>query len=191
MFRALDRLPRQMRRRLAPVFLVLSIVALAAPLAGCGGSEEELDVKEGEPVEADHLSYNVVISRFLNPDDVEDSAYLVGQPEAPGGEAYFGVFIQVHNEGDEEVTIPQEFQVIDTLETAYGPVPSESPYALPLGEALGPDEELPEANSIAQDGPTGGSLLLFLIEESSTENRPLEFELPLPSGKVGTIELDI
>ena len=148
-------------------------------------------MKEGEPVEADELSYNVVISRFLNPDDVEDSAYLVGQPEAPAGEEYFGVFMQVHNEGDEEVTIPEAFRVIDTLETVYDPAPSESPYALPLGEALGPDEELPEANSIGQDGPTGGSLLLFLIEESSTENRPLEFEIPLPSGKLGLIELDI
>lgn len=180
-----------MRRRLAPALLLFAVVALAAPLAGCGSEEEELDVKEGEPVKADHLSYNVVISRFLNPDDVEDSAYVVGQPEPPPDQEYFGVFIQVHNDGDEEVTIPEAFRVVDTLDNTYDPVPSESPYALPLGEALGPNEELPEANSIAQDGPTQGSLALFLLEQSSADNRPLKFEIPLPEGKVGTIELDI
>ena len=46
-------------------------------------------------------------------------------------------------------------------------------------------------NSIAADGPTQGSLILFLIEEASTENRPLELEIPLPSGEVGVVELDI
>ena len=142
-------------------------------------------------MKADQLSFNVVISRFLNPDDVEDSAYVVGQPDPPPGEEYFGVFIQVHNDGEEEVTIPEDFRVVDTLDTTYEPVPSESPYALPLGEALGPNEERPEANSIAQDGPTQGSLVLFRLEKTAADNRPLKFEIPLPSGKIGTIELDI
>ena len=57
------------------------------PLAGCGDDEPELDVIEGEPIEADDVSYNVVISRFLNPDDTEDEGYLVGQPPPPPGRA--------------------------------------------------------------------------------------------------------
>ncbi len=180
-----------MRRRLAPALVVISILAPAAALAGCGAEEEHLEVIEGEPIEADHLSYNVVISRFLNPDDEEDSAYLSEQADPPAGEEYFGVFIQVENEGEEAVVIPEAFSVVDTLDTTYEPVETENPYALPLGETLEPGGELPVANSTADDGPTQGSLILFLIEEGSTENRPLELEVPLPSGELGTIELDI
>ena len=180
-----------MRRRLAPALVVISILAPAAFLAGCGAEEEHLEVIEGEPIEADDLSYNVVISRFLNPDDEEDSAYVAGQPDPPVDEEYFGVFLQVENDGEEAVVIPEAFRVLDTLENAYEPIETESPYALPLGETLEPGGQLPVANSTADDGPTQGSLILFLIEEASTENRPLELEVPLPSGEVGIIELDI
>jgi hypothetical protein len=178
-----------MPRRLA--FLLLALLALALPIAACGGDEEELDVIEGEPIEADEASFNVVLSRFLNPDDEEDEAYLVGQPEAPPGEEYFGIFMQVANEGDEPFTLPEEMSVIDTLGATYASLETESPYALPLGEEVPAGGELPVANSVAADGPTQGSLVLYLLEQASTENRPLELEIPLPSGKVGIIELDI
>jgi hypothetical protein len=171
---------------------LLSLLLLALPFAGCGGDEEEvLDVIEGEPIEADDVSYNVVISRFLNPDDEEDSAYLSGQPEPPPGEDYFGVFMQVENDRDETVSLPDEMRVIDTLDTVYDPLESDSPYALPLGAPIEAEGSYPVANSVAADGPTQGALVLFLVEQTSTENRPLELEIPLPSGKVGVIELDI
>ena len=135
------------------------MLALALPVAGCGGEDEELDVKEGEPVKADHVTYNVVISRFLNPDDTEDECYVVGQPEPPPGQEYFGVFVQLKNDGDEDITVPEAFRVVDTLDNSFDPLPSDSPYALPPGETLEPNRELPEANTIAQDGPTQGSLV--------------------------------
>lgn len=188
-FQALDRLPRQMARRITTALFAL--LALALPVAGCGAEEEELDVIEGEPIESDDVSYNVVISRFLNPDDTEDEAYLVEQPPPPPDEQYFGVFMQVANEGEEGVALPSEMTVSDTVGTEYEPLETVSPYALPLGSTLAPGEELPIPNSIAADGPTQGSLILFLVEEASTENRPLELEIPLPSGKVGVVELDI
>jgi len=178
-----------MARRI-PIAL-LALAALAVPLAGCGAEEEELDVIEGEPIESDEVSYNVVISRFLNPADTEDEAYLVGQPAPPADEQYFGVFMQVANEGPHDTTLPGEATVIDTLGNEYEPLETESPFALRLGAPLRAGMEFPRPNSVAADGPTGGNLILFLIEEASTENRPLELEIPLPSGKVGTIELDI
>ncbi|MGI9019570.1 MAG: hypothetical protein ACR2G3_02525 [Solirubrobacterales bacterium] len=178
-----------MARRLTVAFAAL--LALAFPLAGCGGEEEELDVAEGEPIEADDVSYNVVISRFLNPDDTADGAYLDEQPPPPPEQEYFGVFMQVANEGEEETVLPDELTVTDTLENEYKPVETESPFALPLGTILSPGEEYPEVDSVAFDGPTGGSMILFLIEEASTENRPLELEIALPSGKTGVVELDI
>jgi len=178
-----------MSRRLALALLALGLIAL--PLAACGGEEEELDVIEGEPIESDEVLYNVVISRFLNPDDEEDSAYLEGQPEPPPGEEYFGIFMQVMNESDVPISLPDDVTVVDTVETEYVPVETENPFALPLGEELPAGEELPVPNSIAADGPTGGSLILFLLQEQSTENRPLELEFRVPSGDTAVIELDI
>jgi len=188
-FRVLDRLPRQMARRTAPILLALLLLAL--PAAGCGSDEEELHVIEGEPIESGEVTYNVVISRFLNPDDVEDEAYVEGQFSAPPGEQYFGVFMRLINHGDEPVELPDEMTVRDTLDTVYEPLETESPFALPLGEMIQADGEIPVAGSIAADGPTGGALVLYLVEEASTENRPLELEIPLPSGETGIIELDI
>ena len=178
-----------MNRRILPGLLALAV--LAVPLAGCGTEEEELDVIEGEPIEADDVSYNVVISRFLNPDDTEDRGYLVGQPPPPPEQEYFGVFMQIENEGEEETTVPEEMTITDTLDNKYTPLETESPFALPLGAPLSPGEELPAPDSVAFDGPTQGNLVLYLIEEQSTENRPLELDIPLPSGKVGVVELDI
>lgn len=170
---------------------LVALLALAVPLAACGAEEEELDVKEGEPIEFEDVSYNVVLSRFLNPDDTEDKGYVEGQPPPPTNEQYFGVFMQIKNESEKEVTLPADVVITDTLDTEYHPLETESPFALELGETLPAGEELPEANSVAADGPTQGSLILFLIEEASTENRPLELEIPLPGGEHGIIELDI
>lgn len=179
-----------MCRRPVTALLALALAVLA--LAACGGEEEpELDVIEGEPIEFEDVSYNVVISRFLNPDDEEDAAYLEGQPPAPPGEEYFGVFMQIHNEGEETITLPEDMTVIDTLDTPYRPLESESPFTLELGAEVPPEGEVPVPNSVAADGPTQGSLVLFRLEESSTENRPLELEIPLSSFETGIIELDI
>lgn len=178
-----------MSRRLVTGLFALALAALT--LAACGAEGEELDVAEGEPIEFEHASYNVVISRFLNPDDEEDSAYLEGQPPAPPGEDYFGVFMQIENEGEEAITLPEDMTVVDTLDTIYQPLETENAFALEFGAEVPPEGEVPVANSVAADGPTQGSLVLFLLEESSTENRPLELEIPLSSFETGAIELDI
>jgi len=178
-----------MARRIS--IALVALAALALPVAGCGSEEEELDVIEGEPIEADDVRYNVVLSRFLNPDDTEDKAYVEGHPAPPPDTQYFGVFLQIENEGEEDTVLPDEMTITDTVDNRYDPLESESPYALPLGAPLLAGEVFPEANSIAADGPTQGNLVLFLIQEASTENRPLELDIPLPSGKVGVVELDI
>ena len=177
-----------MARRIAIALLALAALVV---VAGCGSEEEELDVVEGEPIESEDVLYNVVISRFLNPDDTEDAAYLVGQPDPPLRQQYFGVFMQVENEGHEPITLPETATVVDTLDNEFEPLETESPFALSLGETLEPESRSPRPNSVAADGPTGGSLILFLVDEASTENRPLELEIPLSSGETGHVELDI
>lgn len=167
------------------------LALLAMPLLAACGDEESLDVKEGEPVTVDDFEYNVVISRFLNPDDTEDAGYLVGEPPLEGDQLYLGVFMQVSNESSDDVFLPQSFTVTDTQGTKYEPIDSESPYVLPLGGSIPGGGQLPEPDSTPATGPIEGSMVLFRITQASTENRPLEMEIPSSSGEPGTVELDI
>jgi hypothetical protein len=190
------------RLRLPALILV---VAAASVLAGCG-EEEELEVIEGEPVHLGDLSYNVQITRFLNPGDPEDQGYLSGLEPPPPEQAYLGVFLTIENEGDEAAEIPDGIHVVDTQGDEYEPIPNESPFALPLpGEtgdegvapsdedptSIEPGGELPQPDTVPAHGPIGGSMILFRVDETVTENRPLELEIPGESGETGKVELDI
>ena len=170
--------------------LALAAAAVAVP-AGCGGEEEGLDVVEGEPVELGELRYNVILSRTLNAGDVEDADYLEGAPEAGPDQLYLGTFLQVHNESGETLDLPEDFTVVDTTGTEYEPTETESPYALELGGTIPPHSEIPPLDTIPRYGPIEGSLVLFEIDDATTENRPLELEIPSGSGETATIELDI
>jgi hypothetical protein len=180
-----------MRRRLALVIGIAAIVVAVPMLAGCGAEENDLDVVEGEPVALGALDYNVVISRFLNPDDVEDAQYLVGEPPPAGDQLYLAVFMQVSNEGDTPASVPRDFRVTDTQNQRYDPIPSDSDYALELGQTVAPGEKVPIPDSTAADGPIQGSMVLFKINDSTTENRPLELTIPSSTGESGTVTLDI
>jgi hypothetical protein len=169
---------------------VALLCAAAPPLAACGEEEHELEVVEGEPVELGGVEYNVVISRFLNPDDTEDAEYLVGEPDPGPEQLYLGVFVQVSNEGEDPAEVSEDFTVVDTRGIEYEPVASESPYALEA-TTLDPGDELPSPDSTAASGPIQGAMVLFLIDQGSTENRPLELEIPGASGETGLVELDI
>jgi hypothetical protein len=173
--------------------LLAVAVALAAAamfvLAACG-EEEETEVIEGEPVELGDVSYNVVTTRFLNPDDSQDAEYLEGQPEPKPGEQYLGSFMTVENEGDAAASLPPHFEILDTTGASYESVESDGAYALPLGKQLEGGESLPAPDTPAADGPIKASMVLFLVPDAVTENRPLELEIPSSEGD-GKVELDI
>jgi hypothetical protein len=179
-----------MRRRLPIVFLVLTLAG-ATSLAACGKDEGELEVIEGEPVELGDLSYNVQITRPLNLGDDEDSEYLHGQPRPSADQAYLGVFLNIENEGDSPATIADEFEIRDTQDTVYEPLPSDSPYALELGATVPAEGAIPVPGSTAAAGPIKGAMLLFLIDRVSEQNPPIELEIPGESGETGIVELDI
>jgi hypothetical protein len=50
---------------------------------------------------------------------------------------------------------------------------------------------VPTIDSAAASGPIKGSMLLYLVDEQATENRPLELEIPGPDGETGTVALDL
>lgn len=177
------------RRPLAILAAVFATFALGGGLAACG-EEEESEVVEGEPIEIAELSYNISLTRFLNPDDNEDAEYLVGQPPEDPGLSYLGVFLTIENETDEELPSAEGYVVRDTLENEYLPVESESPFALEIGASVPADGALPLPDTTAQTGPNQGSLLIFLVDDEVSENRPLKLEIE-SDGELGEVILDI
>ncbi|HEY0319104.1 MAG TPA: hypothetical protein VGC49_12540 [Solirubrobacterales bacterium] len=179
------------RRFLPPLLAALALGVLAFAISACGYSSDSKDVKEGEPVKLGELEYNVTFSRYLNPNDSEDSAYLVGQPAPPAGSAYFGVFFEVQNESEEPHKLPSTLTITDADHKTYDLVPSESLYALPLGGEVEPHEQVPVLDSPAQQGPIEGSVAIFLLPSEASDNRPLTLHIPAPNGETGTVTLDL
>ncbi|MGC1166908.1 MAG: hypothetical protein WA862_12460 [Solirubrobacterales bacterium] len=176
------------RRLVLPLLAALALAALVVGVSACGYESHEKEVVEGEPVEVGELSINVTFSRFLNPDDNEDSAYLVGQPPPQPGYAYFGIFLEVQNESDEEQTVPT-MTVFDAAGESYSAYPSESLYALQFGETVEPEEQLPVLDSTAQQGPIEGALLIFKLPDSVSDERPLA--LHIEGEEEAEVELDL
>jgi hypothetical protein len=181
--------PRMRPRPVAILISLLAALALAGALSACG-EEEETEVVEGEPVEVAELSYNIGLTRFLNPDDNEDAEYLVGLPEAKPGTSYLGVFLTIENETSEPQASAHRYTVHDTLDTKYEPVESESPYALEVAAEVPPEGELPLPDTTAATGPNHGSLLIFLVDDEVSENRPLRLGVESSVGS-GEVVLDI
>ena len=183
-----------MRTRVATIIGLLAVLALAVPLAGCGDDEdgEEIPaVVEGEPLELGGLIYNVSITRFLNPNITEDMAYLEGAEEEPKGMSYLGVFLQIKNEGEDEIPSAANYSVIDGSHRVFEPVELETEFTLETGVTVPPEGLIPAADTVAAAGPTQGALILFLVDDDVSEERPLELEIQSAVGGTGIIELDI
>src|SRR3954463_9310039 len=106
------------------------LVLVAAFVAGCGNKEPVITKAETEGVYVDvgGLTYQVQLSRFLNPGDIEDAQYLAGLPEGipkqlPGDEIWFGVWMRVKNYSEETLTPTGTFTIVDTEGAEFRPVP--------------------------------------------------------------------
>ncbi len=176
-------------RRLLRVPSALAVLALSATLVACNTSEDKQSLSEGQPVQLGDLQYTVEFSRFLNPNDVEDHEYLVGQPAPKPDQVYLGIFVQILNKNKASaVTVPSGWTITDTQHQNYYPVPSRSPYALRLGTPIGPQDQAPALDSTPQVGPIEGSMVLFSLPDSATEDRPLRLIIP---GEGGPAEVSL
>jgi hypothetical protein len=183
-------LPPPMRPR--PVAILISLLAalaFAGAVSACG-EEEETEVVEGEPIEVAELEYNVGLTRFLNPDDNEDAEYLVGQRPLEPGTSYLGVFLTIENQTEDPQPSAHKYTVHDTLDTEYDTVDSKSPYALEIAADVPAESELPLPDTTAATGPNHGSLLIFLVDDQVSENRPLTLGVQTSAGS-GEVVLDI
>jgi hypothetical protein len=178
-----------------PLLLLLALLALSLLVVGvsaCGYESDSKHVTEGESVELGELKYVVTFSRYLNRNDNEDEAYLVGQEEAPKGESYFGVFFEVQNESDEPQVLPSTLTITDVDDKEYEVLESESIFALPFDGEVESEEQIPRLDTAAQLGPIEGSLAIFLLPEEASENRPLTLHIPGGEGEEGAeVTLDL
>ena len=68
----------------------------------------------------------------------------MGQKPLGPNEYYLGVFMRVQNEGDTSAQVPTDLSVVDTVGDTFRPLPSDSLFALKLGDTLHAGDELPE-----------------------------------------------
>ena len=175
-------------------------ILCAAVLAGCGNKEEFITVAETEGVYVDvaGLTYQIQLSRFLNPGDVEDKQYLYGLPagvpkELPGDEIWFGVWMRVKNYSEQALTTTDEFKIVDTEGNEFEPVPLEVP-ANPfvyVPHLLHHSQVLPAPDSAASSGPIQGSLILFRLKTDTLQNRPLVLHIDQGEGNEAEVDLDL
>jgi len=195
-------------RLLSKPILALMAVAATLALSACGDSHTKVSggTYAGESganapyLDVGPLVYEVQLSRQLNPFDTEDSSYLAGltpaQRRLSPGEEWFGVFMQVYNNGE----TPQlaagalSMRITDTQGNVYRPTPlgPANSFAYRAGFVPGKGR-VPELNTVASDGPTQGALLLYRIKLISLDNRPLELHLvdPLDPSQRASAELDV
>jgi hypothetical protein len=176
--------------------LALIVALLALVAAGCGRGEGVKTTAETEGLYLDigGLKYQVQMSRYMNENDVEDREYLEGlgetTPQPAADETWFGVWVRVQNVSDEPREAANTWEIHDTQENVYRPVPLESPFAFEPG-TVPPHTVWPLPDSAAGQGPTQGSLLLFKVKVDSLQNRPLELIFRAGQGQEGTYALDV
>jgi hypothetical protein len=185
--------------RLLRIALATALLALVATGCGSGTGVVTTAETEGLYLDINGLKYQIELSRYMNPNDVEDAEYLVGLPEgAPPpteDEIYFGVWVRVENVSEDE-TLPaaSEWAIHDTQENIYRPIPLDTdinPFAFEPVD-VPPKTVIPLASSAAGQGPIQGSLLLFKIRNESFQNRPLELKFSNGGGsQEGTYDLDV
>jgi hypothetical protein len=176
-------------------------VAATAVLAACGQHHQsDADANNsGAYVKAGPVTYQLEVSRELNPFSSEDSGYLRGLPKADASlganQELYGVFLWAKNTTKQLQQTTARFDVVDTQGNIYKPIVYSNPYVW-KSETLPPGAVEPAPNTTAGYGPTQGAMLLFKVyssgDKSVYSNRPLTLRIYGNTGKVwATISLDL
>ena len=182
--------------------LLLSALVLAAGLSACGHKQAHPTLADannnGGYIDAGPLTYQMEISRELNPYSTEDSSYVKGLP--PGttppsaSELWYGVFLWAKNQTHHDYTTLDNFEITDSSGDTYYPLkldPNVNEFAW-TPQTLAPNQIEPGPDTVASHGSTQGGLLLFKLPTTVYSNRPLTLWL-LGSGskKLGSISLGL
>lgn len=177
------------------------IVGASALLGACSSHHQSVaDANNsGAYVKAGPVTYQLEVSRQLNPYASEDSGYLSGLPKADtslgADQEWYGVFLWAKNTTNQLQKTTARFDVIDTQGNIYKPIIYKNPYVW-KSETLPPGAVEPAPNTTAGYGPTQGAMLLFKVYSSGNKsvysNRPLTLRIYGNTGKVwATISLDL
>jgi hypothetical protein len=187
--------------------LLLAVGVLAVGVSGCGLanrpakpsglSQDELS-NGGEPYFwTGPITYQVQVSRQLNPFDTYDVQYLAGVQGAQNLSAqqfWFGVFLWAKNQSGHAATTADKFEIVDSSGNVYPATPLNAgvnPFAW-TQQALAPNAIEPVADSAASDSSPGGGLILFKLNQSVYSNRPLTLKVFAPgSSKASNVSLDL
>lgn len=179
-------------------------VPLALGIAACGNKQSHPtsppdangSASTGFYVDAGPITYQVQISRELNPFSVEDREYVKGASATPPrqDEEWFAVFMWAKNQTHSDQTTTDSFDIVDTQGKTYYPVPlnpSVNPYTWTT-QTLPPGRTEPQPDSTAYYGPTLGGEVLFKISTTAYANRPLTLEIHAAGqAKPSTVLLDL
>ena len=175
--------------------------ALAVGVAACGEETHPRTANannNGGYVDAGPITYQLQVSRVLNPYGHEDSQYVAGLPSGvtptTPDQSWYGIFLWAKNQTHKPQQTGDNFVVVDTQGNKYYPIkldPQRNPYAW-TSESLAPLQTEPKPGTTASFGPTQGGLLLFKIANTAYSNRPLTLEI-LGTGNrpQATISLDL
>jgi len=174
---------------------------LALGVAACGQQAHPRVASaknNGGYVDAGPITYQLQVSRVLNPYSSEDRQYIAGLPSGTtlpnAQQQWYGVFLRGENQTQQPQTSTDSFVISDTQGNHYYPLrlnPAVNGYAW-TSESLAPLQVEPKPGTTASFGPTQGGLLLFRISNSAYDNRPLTLEiLGSDSQPLASISLDL
>jgi hypothetical protein len=182
-------------------WIVVCVAAMALGLAACGREshpEQANANNNGGYVDAGPITYQLQVSRQLNPFATEDKQYITGLPAGTAqpkpDEMWYGVFLQAKNQSDAAAKTTDTFDIVDTQGNKYYPLalnPTANPYAW-QSTTLEPSATQPGADTTASFGPTQGQLLLFKLPTQVYSNRPLTLQIHAQGqAEPSTISLDL
>jgi hypothetical protein len=197
-----------MARRLLTLLCALTLVTGVAACGNhhphmAGGQSSGADAADannnGGYVDAGPVTYQLEISRPLNPYSAEDSAYMRGLPagmsiDIPGTQTWYGVFLWAKNQTQHPQSTIDNFEIVDTQGNVYRPIklnPAINPLAW-NSESLAPLQTEPKPNTLMSLDAPGGGELLFKVSNSVFDNRPLTlYLLGSNNQKLGSISLNL
>jgi hypothetical protein len=193
-------------------WILACALAVALAVTACGSSSKQSTTEtgqlsghevgsaenDGSYVQAGPITYQLQISRELNPYSVQDQWYVkglpVGFPPPTADQLWYGVFLWATNQHHKAYHTSDNFEVVDTQGDVYRPIrlnPALNPYAW-TSQLLQKGETQPGEDTLQSEGESQGGLLLFKLNSSAYADRPLTlFILSRGGRKLGSITLDL
>ena len=182
-----------------PLWILVCALAVAVGLGACGQVSQPTSVlNNGVYVTSGPITYQLQVSRELNPYLTEDSQYVTGLPTGSGvlgaNQLWYGVFLWAKNQTKRSELTAHSFDIVDSSDHHYYPLSLNTQlngYAW-TPQSLPPSGQEPKLNTTASFGPTQGGLLLFKLPTTVYSNRPLTLEIFSPvGGEPADISLDL